>query len=146
MTTTRTVLPALTDKFDKLPSLKKVSGGGLLTGAFCLLDFANVPGAFGLKYNTDGEKLEGTNWKSGLKELGKSAIRCTGYLAVPAAILGAASGAGIIVAGLAGVASFGSTFALGAIFDKLLPDEKLLVEQACKEKGIDINTHIDETA
>lgn len=143
---TSSILPALINKTGKLPSLKKATGGAMLTAAFCLMDFVNVPGAFGLKYNTEGEKVEGTNWKSGLKELGKSAIRCAGYIAVPAAILGAVSGAGVIVAGLAGAASFGSAFALGKIFEKLLPDEKLLVEEACREKGIDINAHLDKTA
>ena len=84
------VLPALTGQTaGKLKQLKKAAGGGaLLGGAFCALDFLTVPGAFKLKYNTDGEKVEGTNWKSGLKELGKSAIKCVSYLAVPAAILG----------------------------------------------------------
>ena len=88
MESVSSVLPALTGQTaGKLKQLKKAAGGGaLLGGAFCALDFLTVPGAFKLKYNTDGEKVEGTNWKSGLKELGKSAIKCVSYLAVPAAI------------------------------------------------------------
>ena len=125
---------------NKLSQLKKSLGlGGLMTAGFCVFDFLTVPGAFKLDYNTDGEKVEGTNWKSGFKELGKSAIKCAGYLAVPAAILGLASGAGVIAATIAGLTSFGSAFALSSVFEKLLPEEQKLVAEACKEKGIDIN-------
>ena len=110
-----------------------------MTAGFCVFDFLTVPGAFKLEYNTEGEKVEGTNWKSGFKELGKSAVKCLSYLAIPAAILGMASGAGVIAAALAGAASFGSAFALSSIFEKLLPEEQKLVAEACKKKGIDIN-------
>ncbi len=125
---------------NKLSTLKKSLGlGGLVTAGFCVFDFLTVPGAFKLDYNTEGEKVEGVNWKSGFKELGKSAVKCLSYLAIPAAILGMASGAGVVVAALTGAASFGSTFALSSIFEKLLPEEQKLVAEACKEKGIDIN-------
>ncbi len=123
---------------EKLAKAKGAVGGTLVGGIFCLADFLTVPGAFGLDYNTKGEKVEGTNWKSGLKEFGKCAIKCAGYLVVPAAVLGMASGAGVIVAGLAAAASFGSTFALSSVYEKLLPTEQKLVAEACKEKGIDI--------
>ena len=125
---------------NKLSQLKKSLGlGGLMTAGFCVFDFLTVPGAFKLEYNTEGEKVEGTNWKSGFKELGKSAVKCLSYLAVPAAILGLASGAGVIAATIAGLTSFGSAFALSSVFEKLLPEEQKLVAEACKEKGIDIN-------
>ncbi len=124
---------------EKLAKTKKAVGGAALGGIFCLADFLTVPGAFSLDYNTKGEKVEGTNWKSGLKELGKCAIKCASYLAVPAAIAGLASGAGIVVAGLAAGAAFGSSFALSSVFEKLLPSEQKLVAEACKEKGIDIS-------
>lgn len=123
---------------EKLAKTKKAVGGAALGGIFSLAEFITVPGAFSLDYNTKGEKVEGTNWKSGLKELGKCAIKCLSYLAVPAAIAGLASGAGIIVAGLAAGAAFGSTFVLSSVFEKLLPSEQKLVAEACKEKGIDI--------
>ena len=137
MTAVTQVLP-LNKGAQKLAQLKKATGGAALGALFCLTDFLTVPGAFNLDYNTKGEKVEGTNWKSGLKELGKSAIKCLSYIAVPAAILGMASGAGVVVAGLAAAASFGSSFALSSIFEKLLPSEQKLVAEACKEKGIDI--------
>ena len=125
---------------NKLSTLKKSLGlGGLMTAGFCVFDFLTVPGAFKLEYNTEGEKVEGTNWKSGFKELGKSAVKCLSYLAIPAAILGMASGAGVVAAALAGAASFGSAFALSSIFEKLLPEEQKLDAEACKKKGIDIN-------
>ena len=141
MESVSSVLPALTGQTaGKLKQLKKAAGGGaLLGGAFCALDFLTVPGAFKLKYNTDGEKVEGTNWKSGLKELGKSAIKCVSYLAVPAAILGLASGAGVVAAGLLGGAAFGSSFVLSSLFEEVLPEEQKLVAEACKKKGISLD-------
>ena len=135
MESVSSVLPALTGQTaGKLKQLKKAAGGGaLLGGAFCALDFLTVPGAFKLKYNT------GTNWKSGLKELGKSAIKCVSYLAVPAAILGLASGAGVVAAGLLGAAAFGSSFVLSSLFEEVLPEEQKLVAEACKKKGISLD-------
>ncbi len=124
----------------KLSKLKKSIGwGGALTAGFCIFDFLTVPGAFNLKYNTDAEKVEGTNWKSGFKELGKSTIKCLSYIAAPVAITGAAALLGPIGLSLGAIAGFGSTFALSSIFDKLLPEEQKLVAEACKKKGIDIN-------
>lgn len=137
MTAVAQVLP-LNKGAQKLAQLKKATGGAALGALFSLAEFITVPGAFSLDYNTKGEKVEGTNWNSGLKELGKSAIKCLSYIAVPAAIVGMASGAGIIVGGLAAAASFGSTSILASIFEKLLPSEQKLVAEACKEKGIDI--------
>ena len=137
MTAVSNVLP-LNKGAQKLAQLKKAAGGTALGGILGLMDFLTVPGAFSLDYNTKGEKVEGINWNSGLKELGKSAIKCLSYIAVPAAIVGMASGAGIIVGGLAAAASFGSTPILDSIFEKLLPSEQKLVAEACKEKGIDI--------
>ncbi len=125
---------------EKLAKAKKAIGGAAMASIFSLLDFASVPGAFSLKYNTDGEKVEGTNWKSGLKEIGKCAVKCLGYIAVSTAILNIASGAGFILAGLAWAASFGSASVLTDVFDKLLPEEQKLVSEACKAKGIDINS------
>ena len=138
MVSVSSVLPALTGQTaGKLKQLKKAAGGGaLLGGAFCALDFLTVPGAFKLKYNTDGEKVEGTNWKSGLKELGKSAVKCVSYLAVPAAIVGMASG---VAAGLLGAAAFGSSFVLSSLFEEVLPEEQKLVAEACKKKGISLD-------
>lgn len=129
---------------EKFSQNKNAKCNAALGGVFCLLDFLTVPGAFKLKYNKNGEKIEGLNWECGLKELGKSAIKCLGYIAAPAAILGLASGSGIIIAGLAGAAAFGSTFLLSSLFDKLLPEEKQIVAEACREKGIDINQKIDQ--
>lgn len=129
---------------DKVSKLKKVLGGGTLaTGAFCLFDFQSVPGAFKLDHDAKGEKVEGTNWKSGFKELGKSALRCASYLAVPAAIaaLPAILGlGGVAVASLAGALAFGSSFALFPLLDKVLPEEQKLVADACKAKGIQPNS------
>ncbi len=129
---------------DKVSKLKKVLGGGtLMTGALCLFDFQSVPGAFKLDHDTKGEKVEGTNWKSGFKELGKSALRCASYLAVPAAIaaLPAILGiGGVAVASLAGAAAFGSSFALFPLLDKVLPEEQKLVADACKAKGSQPNS------
>lgn len=141
MVSVSSVLPALTGQTaGKLKQLKKAAGGGaLLGGAFCALDFLTVPGAFKLKYNTDGEKVEGTNWKSGLKELGKSAVKCVSYLVVPAAIVGMASGAGVVAAGLLGAAAFGSSFVLSSLFEEVLPEEQKLVAEACKKKGISLD-------
>lgn len=145
------VLPTLKSGVEKLPSMKlpsaqslskakKAIGVGTITTAlFCIPDFLSVPGAFGLKYNSDAEKVEGTNWKSGFKQLGKSAIRCASYLAIPTAILGMAAGAGPILAGLAVAGSLGSTFALGPILEKLLPEEQTLVAEACQKKGISLD-------
>ena len=132
----------LTQTAKKLSASKTALGGAALGSIFCLTDFLTVPGAFKLKYNTDGEKVEGTNWKSGLKEFGKSAIKCLGYLAVPAAILGLGACAGPIAAGLAWGASFGSSFLLSPVFEKLMPSEQKLVAEACKKKGIDIDAEM----
>ncbi len=125
---------------NKLSTLKKSLGlGGLMTAGFCVFDFLSVPGAFKLDYNTEGEKVEGTNWKSGFKELGKSTLKCLSYLAVPALIAGAVASSGPLIAVLGGAAAIGSTFGLGSLFDKLLPEEQKLVAEACEKKGIDIN-------
>lgn len=122
-----------------LSKLKKSVGiGGVITGGLCLLDFASVPGAFSLDYNNKGEKVEGTNWKSGFKELGKSALKCAGYLAIPLAITSLAAGGGVLLAAAAGIASFASSFALSSIFEKALPKEEELMAEACKKKGIDL--------
>lgn len=140
MVSVSSVLPALSQSAGKVKNLKKTIGiGGLMTAGFCALDFITVPEAFNLKYNTDGEKVEGTNWKSGLKELGKSAIKCASYLAVPAMILGMASGAGPLIATVAGVASLASGFALSSFFADALPEEKTLVAEACAKKGINLD-------
>ena len=92
-----------------------------------------------MKYDSDGEKVEGTNWKSGFKQLGKSAIKCASYLAIPTAILGMAAGAGPVLAGLAVAGSLGSTFALGSMLEEFLPEEQTLVAEACKKKGISLD-------
>ena len=144
------VLPNLKNGVSKMPSvklpstsltnMKKSMGAGAITTAlFCVPDFLSVPSAFGLDYDANGEKVEGTNWKSGLKQLGKSAIKCASYLAIPTAILGLAAGAGPVLAGLAVAGSLGSSFALGSILDKLLPEEQTLVAEACQKKGISLN-------
>ena len=139
MTVTSTIL-SNGNCCNKLSNLKKTIGlGGIITAGFSIFEFLTVPDAFKLDYNTDGKKVEGVNWKSGFNELGKSTIKCAGYLAVPTAILGLAAGAGVITAALIGLASFGSTFSLSSLFEKLLPEEQKLVAEACKEKGIDIN-------
>lgn len=142
------VLPTLKSGVNKLPNMKmpstaslsnakKAIGVGTITTAlFCVPDFLSVPGAFSMKYDSDGEKVEGTNWKSGFKQLGKSAIKCASYLAIPTAILGMAAGAGPVLAGLAVAGSLGSTFALGSILEEFLPEEQTLVAEACKKKGI----------
>ena len=132
----------LTQTAKKLSASKKALGGAALGSIFCLTDFLTVPGAFKLKYNTDGEKVEGTNRKSGLKELGKCAIKGLGYFAVSTAILGLGACAGPIAAGLAWGASYGSTSVLNDIFEKLLPSEQKLVAEACKKKGIDIDAEM----
>ena len=128
----------------KVLKLKKSLGAGaLMTGFLSIMDFQSVPGAFKLDYDTKGEKVEGTNWKSGLKELGKSALRCASYIAVPAAIaaLPAILGiGGVAMATLAGIAAFGSSSALFKLFDKILPEEQKLVAEACKAKGIKPNS------
>ena len=102
-----------------------------------------MPGAFKLKYNTDGEKVVGRYWKSGLIELGKSAVKCVSYLAVPAAIVGMASGAGVVAAGLLGAAAFGSSFVLSSLFEEVLPEEQKLVAEACKKKGISAHIYAE---
>ena len=113
--------------------------GGVATAGFCVFDFLSVPGAFKLDYNTKGEKVDGVNWKSGLKELGKSTIKCLSYLAVPAAVTALFMGTPAVIAALGGVAALGSSFVLSSLFEKLLPEEQKLVAEACRQKGIDIN-------
>lgn len=140
MSTVSKVLP-LSQGAEKLAKIKKAAGGTAIAGIFCLTDFLSVPGAFKLDYNIKGEKIEGTNWKSGFKEIGKSAVKCASFIAAPAIIGGLAAGAGIIVAGLAAAASFGSSFAISSILEELLPSEQKLVADACKEKGINIETN-----
>lgn len=136
-------LPSLSNCTEKLSNLKKcktgIKAGGVMGALFCVPDFLGVPGAFKLKYNTDGEKVEGLNWKSGFKEIGKSTVKCLSYLAIPTAILGAAAAAGPAMAALAVAGSVGSTFALGPIFEKFLPEEKTVVAEACKKKGINFD-------
>lgn len=136
-------LPSLSNCTNKISNLKNYKTGiktsGIMGALFCVPDFLGVPGAFKLKYNTDGEKVEGLNWKSGLKELGKSTVKCLSYLTIPTAILGAAAAAGPVIAALAVAGSVGSTFALGPIFEKLLPEEKTVVAEACKKKGINLD-------
>lgn len=139
MTAVTGTLPAGVNSSKISKAMKALKGGGLLTGAFCLLDFVSVPGAFKLDYNTKGEKVEGLNWESGLKELGKSAVKCASYLAVPALIAGTVASGGVLAAALGGLGAIGSTFALSSIFEKLLPEEQKLVAEACGKKGIDIN-------
>ena len=130
----------------KKPSMLSLKGlksnvgvSGLMSAAMCLPDFWSVPGAFTMKYDTDGKPVDGINWKSGLKEAAKSAIKCAGYIAIPSVIIGAAAAAGPVVAGLAFAGSFGSSMVLGSIFDKFLPEEQKLVADACKQKGINYN-------
>ena len=43
------------------------------------------------------------------------------------------------MAALAVAGSVGSTFALGPIFEKFLPEEKTVVAEACKKKGINFD-------
>ena len=56
-------LPSLSNCTEKLSNLKKCKTGikasGVMGALFCVPDFLGVPGAFKLKYNTDGEKVEG---------------------------------------------------------------------------------------
>ena len=113
---------------------------GLVSVGSCLFDFASVPGAFKLDYDEKGNKVEGTNWESGFKELGKSALRCLGYIAVPAIIGGAAAGAGVIGALVLGTAAFGSTTVLASIFEDIMPTEQKKAEEACKRRGITLKT------
>ena len=132
---------SVTNKIPKKMSFLKGAGlASLLPAGLCIFDFTTVPGAFKLEYNSKGQKVEGTNWECGLKELGKSAIRCIGYAAVPALLIGAAAGCGVIGAALLGLASVGSTFVLSDIYEKILPSEQDTVEEMCKRKGISIKT------
>ena len=48
-----------------------------------------------------------------------------------------AFGGGVVLATLIANASFASGFALGPLWEKILPSERTLVEKACKQKGID---------
>ena len=119
-------------------AIKGLGLGGLVTAGFCLFDFASVPGAFKLQYNKQGEKVEGTNWKSGITEILKSIPKCAQMLVLPALIGAAAAGAGPIVATLAGIASFAAPMLGYHFLDKLLPHEEEVVKQVCEAKGIDI--------
>ena len=118
--------------------------GGIATAGFCVFDFLSVPGAFKLDYNTKGEKVDGVNWKSGLKEIGKSTIKCLSYLAVPAGITALFMGAPAVIAALGSIAAFGSTFTLSTLLEKMLPEEQKLVAEACKQKGIELDEGMKE--
>ena len=119
--------------------LKGAGLGGIITAGFCLFDFASVPGAFSLKYNKQGEKVEGTNWKAGITEIFKSIPKCAQMFILPALIGAAAAGAGPIVAALAGIASFAAPMIGYSVLDKLLPHEEEEVRKICEAKGINID-------
>lgn len=142
MVTAATTLPGnngtlVSSAANKLKHCKKAMGlSALVGGAMCIFDFMNVPGAFKLEYDKDGNKIEGTSTKQGLKELGKSALRCASYFVVPA-LIGLLPGAGIAAMTAKAVAGFTSSFALSGINEKILPTEQRIVEEACLAKGID---------
>ena len=124
---------------NKIKGLKGLGLGGLVTAGFCLFDFAEVPKAFNLKYNKNGEKVEGTNWKAGINEILKSIPKCVQMLVFPALITAVAAGFNPVTATLAGILAFAVPMGGYAIFDKLLPHEDEVIKLACKEKGIDIS-------
>jgi len=124
----------------KSKAIKGIGLGGLLTAGFCLFDFAEVPKAFTLDHNKKGEKVEGTNWKSGCNEILKSIPKCAQMLILPAVITAAAAGAGPIVATLGGLAALAAPMGGYALLDKLLPHEEEEIKQICQEKGIDISS------
>ena len=119
--------------------IKGIGLGGLATAGFCLFDFAEVPKAFGLKYNKNGEKVEGTNWKAGINEILKSIPKCLQTLAIPAAIAAITVGAGPVVATLGGITAFLAPMGVYALLDKLLPHEEEVIKLICQDKGIDIS-------
>ncbi len=124
---------------------KKIGMGTILTtGAFCIFDFLDVPGAFKLKYNHEAKAVKGLNWGCGLRETGKSAAKClTAGFAIPLALAGLTVMASNPIS--ATVLAFGEIVGpmLGySGLNKLLKPEKEIVEKACKEKGIDISKGI----
>lgn len=124
---------------DIVKNNKKLIGlGGLTTAAFCLFDFMEVPKSFKLEYNEKGEKVEGTNMKSGFKEILKSIPKCAASLILPAVIGGACMSAGPLVAAIGGVLAFASPMISYSILDKILPHESEVVAEACKKKGIEL--------
>ncbi len=123
----------------RLSNLKKsLSIGAIGSAVGVATDLITIPGAFSLDYNKEGEKVEGTNFKSGFKELGKSLIRASGYIIVPAVITSLSLGSGPILGAIAGLGALASQFALASVFEKILPTEQKLVAEACKEKGIEV--------
>ena len=122
-----------------LKGIKGLGLGSLLTAGICLFDFAEVPKAFKLKYNSKGEKVEGTNWKAGIKEFLKSVPKCDQMFILPTLITAAVAGAGPLVATLGGIAALAAPMGGYALLDKLLPHEEEEIKLICQEKGIDIS-------
>lgn len=123
---------------DMVKKNKKLIGiGGLATAAFCLFDFMEVPKAFKLEYNDKGEKVEGTNMKSGFKEILKSIPKCAASMILPIVIGGAVMSAGPLVAAIGGALAFASPMIAYSVLDKILPHENEVVSEACKAKGIE---------
>ena len=124
----------------KMPKLAKVGGmAGIITLGTCIFDFMDVPSAFKLKYDDNGQKVEGTNWKNGGKETGKSLIRCLSYFVLPALLLNPLSAGGAIAATVASVGKFVLPIGISKMWQKILPSEQKLVADACKQKGIAYN-------
>ena len=124
----------------KFKGLKSLGLGGLVTAGFCLFDFAEVPKAFSLKYDKKGEKVEGTNWESGINEILKSIPKCAQMLILPAVITAAVAGAGPVIATLGGLAALAAPMGGYALLDKLFPHEEEEVQLICQGKGIDLSS------
>lgn len=141
MTTAGAVANSTVGIFSKVPKLAKAVGlGSLVTYGMCIFDFMDAPSAYKLKYNDLGEKIGGVNWKNGLKETGKSLIRCASYFVLTPLLLNPLGCGGAIAAT---VASVGRTllpmFAIPKLWQKVLPSEQKLVAEACKKRGISYN-------
>lgn len=141
MTTAGAVANRASGIFNKIPKLAKVAGlGSLVTYGMCIFDFMDVPSAYKLKYNDLGKKIEGISFKSGLKETGKSLIRCASYFVLPALLLNPLGCGGAIAAT---VASVGRTLlpmiAIPKLWEKVLPSEQKIVSEACQKRGISYN-------
>ena len=119
--------------------IKGLGLGGLVTAGICLFDFAEVPKAFQLKYNSKGEKVEGTNWKAGINEFLKSVPKCAQMLALPALITALAAGLNPVTATLAGILALAAPMGGYALLDKLLPHEEEKIKLICQEKGLDLS-------
>ncbi len=97
----------------KLPGVKRAwgahGGTGMIVMGLVMEAFMTIPKAFKAKVDSDGNKVDGVNWKAGFKQTGKSLIRqvinaggWVGGAAAGAAIGSIIPGAGTAIGGIIG--------------------------------------------